>query len=218
MTAPELTPSQHLAFENLTEGDDNVFLTGVAGSGKSFLIGRFLKHLDEPAKLPVLVLADQQPVGRPFAQKAGVDTLPPLDDDALVGKLLLSTTFRSAHGKVWRTGMDGATTAAPTTLASFHVVPKYYDAGFVEVDQVSCMRCHSTVNKSVDNFNAGRDWYGKVRGSDGIFSFHPFDPTSISYNGYSQQVRMREGFLKARLLERFDPTRHPNRVYHTLVR
>lgn len=179
---------------------------------------KFISHLEGPQKLPVLVLADQQPAGRPFVQQAGVDTLPSLEDDALVAKLLLTTTFRSAHGKVWRRGSDGVTTAAPTTQASFHVVPKYYDAGFVEVDQVSCMRCHSTVSKSVDNFNSGRDWYGKVRGSDGIFSFHPFEPSSISYHGYSQQVQMRGEFVKGKLLERFDPARHPNRVYHTLVR
>lgn len=49
--SPQLTPSQERAFEVLTATDDNVFLTGVAGSGKSFLIGRFLRHLDEPAKL-----------------------------------------------------------------------------------------------------------------------------------------------------------------------
>jgi ATP-dependent DNA helicase PIF1 len=46
----ELTPSQVRALEIL-KGTDNVFLTGVAGSGKSFLIGRFLKHLDEPGSI-----------------------------------------------------------------------------------------------------------------------------------------------------------------------
>jgi hypothetical protein len=50
-TTPELTESQTQAFTTLTETTDNVFLTGVAGSGKSFLVRRFLTHLDQPAEL-----------------------------------------------------------------------------------------------------------------------------------------------------------------------
>ena len=46
-TLPELNPGQKRAFDILTGTDENVFLTGVAGSGKSFLIGRFLRGLDE---------------------------------------------------------------------------------------------------------------------------------------------------------------------------
>jgi ATP-dependent DNA helicase PIF1 len=51
--APTLTLAQHQALLTLTETDRSVFLTGVAGSGKSFLIRRFLAHLDseEPATL-----------------------------------------------------------------------------------------------------------------------------------------------------------------------
>jgi ATP-dependent DNA helicase PIF1 len=41
-----LNSGQTRALELLQTGE-NVFLTGVAGSGKSFLIGRFLNHLDE---------------------------------------------------------------------------------------------------------------------------------------------------------------------------
>jgi ATP-dependent DNA helicase PIF1 len=46
MKSHELTPSQERAFGILC-GIENVFLTGVAGSGKSFLIGQYLKHLDK---------------------------------------------------------------------------------------------------------------------------------------------------------------------------
>jgi ATP-dependent exoDNAse (exonuclease V) alpha subunit len=48
--SPELTPAQLQAFLTLTETENNVFLTGVAGSGKSFLVRRFLTHIDEPGK------------------------------------------------------------------------------------------------------------------------------------------------------------------------
>jgi hypothetical protein len=126
----------------------------------------------------------------------------------------MNTTFQSAEGVTWRIGTNGVTTAAPSTDASFHIVPAKYDAGFIDVDSASCIRCHSTVNQNVDRFQGGRDWYGRIRGSDGIFSFHPFDPSSISYNGYPNSVRMRDEMIEAGLLERFDPDRHPNSIYH----
>ena len=70
-------------------------------------------------------------------------------------------------------------------------MPVNYDAGFVSLDSHSCMRCHNTTNQSVRNFDARRDWYGRIRGSDGIFSFHPFALESISSNGFAAPVRMR---------------------------
>ncbi len=53
----ELTSHQVSALETL-KSPDNVFLTGVAGSGKSFLIGQYLRSLDkdskEKTKTPIL--------------------------------------------------------------------------------------------------------------------------------------------------------------------
>lgn len=40
-----LSPCQERAFQTLQGGSENVFLTGVAGSGKSYLIKQFLRHL-----------------------------------------------------------------------------------------------------------------------------------------------------------------------------
>ena len=54
---------------------------------------------------------------------------------------------------------------------------------------------------------AGRDWYGRIRGSDGIFSFHPFDPNSISGNGYPAPVRMRDELVSSGVIERYDALR-----------
>ncbi len=47
-----LTPSQAEAFKDLTEGRENIFLTGGPGTGKSFLIREFLNHY--PEKVPVV--------------------------------------------------------------------------------------------------------------------------------------------------------------------
>ncbi len=176
---------------------------------------QLVSHLETPRKLPVQTLADRMPAQRVFAETMGVDHLPPVDDDRLVMELLSGATFHSAAGEVWR-GTPGASTCAPTTSARFHIVPAGYDGGFISVDSKSCMRCHDSVNQSVDNFDYGRDWYGRIRGSDGIFSFHPFSHDSISPNGFPVKVRMRSEFEQAGILEKFDARRHPNNIYQTL--
>jgi len=94
------------------------------------------------------------------------------------------------------------------------VVPPNYDAAFIAVDSVSCLRCHETVNHSVNEFNAGRDWYGRIRGSDGIFSFHPFALESISANGFGSSVRMRGELEAAGVIARYDRDRHPRAIYN----
>ncbi len=180
---------------------------------KNAQLAKLVKHLDSPVKMQKRVLADNHP-GRVIYQTMGVDTLPPAGDDALVVKLLTQTTFQSALGSTWRKSTNGLHTCAPTTTARFHVVPANYDAGFIEADRVSCRRCHETTNRHVRDFQAGRDWYGRVRGSDGIFSFHPFDPSSISHNGYGGTPQMRSELVRGGLLERFNPNRHSSRVYN----
>lgn len=149
-----------------------------------------------------------------FSSQALVDELPPLEPQ-LVAKLLTETPFRSVLGSSWREAGD-LIAAAPTTQAAFHIVPANYDAHFVVVDRDSCMRCHDQVAQHVDFFDGPRDWYGRVRGSDGIFSFHPFEPASLSRNGSSQPVQMRRALISAGLLEPFDRSRHPHELYHEL--
>jgi hypothetical protein len=177
---------------------------------------RLVDHLEKSAPLKRHILADANHSLSVFRQSMGIDTLPPVGDDDLVIQLLNETPFRSALGQVWRTGSNGTATAAPTTLAAFHVVPRNYDAGFIEVDRVSCQRCHETVNRHVNDFEFGRDWYGRIRGSDGIFSFHPFSQGSVSRNGYGLPVRMNQRLVAARLLERFDRRKHSGSTYQLL--
>lgn len=179
-------------------------------------LGAVVEHLTKPLPAQVFTLTDQQPGQRVFAQRAAVDELPSLGDDKLVAELLKTTVFRSAHSTAWRLASQSVSTAAPTTKADFHIVPANYDAGFVEVDRQSCRRCHQTTNRSVDQFNAGRDWYGRIRGSDGIFSFHPFARESISGNGYTAPVSLRSEFERAGVLAKFDAQRHPHSVYNTI--
>ena len=180
------------------------------GWNKQPKLAQFAAHLDAPHKLQVKTLADRIPRQRVFVETMGVDNLPPIDDDRLVAELLSGATFRSAAGEVW-SGTAGATTSAPTTSARFHIVPAAYDAGFISVDSKSCQRCHDSVNRSVDDFDNVRDWYGRIRGSDGIFSFHPFSLDCISHDGSPMTVRMRKEFEQAGILAQYDPKSPPER-------
>ena len=179
-------------------------------------LARFVEHLDEPLDMKARTLADKQPAKRTFSQTMGVDSLPELKDQKLVSQLLSGTEFHSTLGEVWRQSPSGVKTYAPTTETGFSIVPAKYDAGFVQVDRTSCMRCHDSVAKSVREFNPGRDWYGHIRGSDGIFSFHPFAPESVSDNGIGRSVKMRGELEKTGVIAKYDPDKHSPRVYQSL--
>lgn len=137
-----------------------------------------------------------------FDATALVTYMPAIDHD-LVRKLL-ETPFKSVLGHEWKKSEDGTEAYAPTTEAAFHIVPKNYKGGFVEVSSNSCMRCHDSTLKHARDFQASRDWYGRVRGSDNIFSFHIFDPSCISHNGFSLQPRLRQALVDAGLLKHWD--------------
>lgn len=134
-----------------------------------------------------------------FKRTGAYDYLPPLET-ATVAKLLKTTPFKSVAGQPW-TEKSGVRGHSPTTKADFHIVPKDYRGPLLEVSNKACMTCHSTTGKHAMEFNFNRDWYGRVRGGDGIFSFHPFDPSCISHNGYPQQIVLNQklaGLLKKR--------------------
>ena len=128
-------------------------------------------------------------------------SLPAIDHE-LVRKLL-DTPFKSALGQEWKKNADGVEAFAPTTEADFHIVPKDYQGGFVEVSSKSCMRCHDSTLKHARDFQAFRDWYGRVRGSDNIFSFHIFEPGSISHNGMGGEPNLRQDLIDAGLLKQW---------------
>lgn len=108
-----------------------------------------------------------------FEGTAAWETLPPVWAETVVK--LLDRPFKDAAGKAWRSG-SGAVTHAPTTDADFHIVPKAYGAAPIEVGRQGCVRCHDTAGEEAKAFDAVRGWYGRVRGDDTVFSFHPFDP------------------------------------------
>lgn len=105
-------------------------------------------------------------------------------------KKSLKQDFVNVLGQEWHNDAH-----APTTDAKFHIVPKNYQAATIAVSSNSCMRCHETTLKHASELEPFRDWYGRVRGSDGIFSFHPFDPSCISHTGIYQGVEIRKSLI-----------------------
>lgn len=69
------------------------------------------------------------------------------------------------------------------TTDDWSIVPKNY-TGHV----TSCIKCHKQTLIHAREIQPNRDWYGFVRGDDTIFSFHIFDESCISHNGFNRQV------------------------------
>lgn len=146
-----------------------------------------------------------------FDVAAETVTLPKLGED-LAAELLDSTPFKSAVGAAWR----GDKAFAPTSSEPFSIVPANYHGTFLGTDTDSCKRCHEHTLKHVDHFDNQRNWYGRVRGSDQIFTWHPIDPGSVSYAGGAQQVQFRESFVRAGIIEAYDQSKHPADRYTVL--
>lgn len=108
----------------------------------------------------------------------------------------LKKEFVNVLGQEWHNDSH-----APTTNSDFHIIPKNYQAATIAVSSNSCMRCHESTLKHASDFEPFRDWYGRVRGSDGIFSFHPFDPSCISYNGIYQGEKIRQDFINNKIIK-----------------
>ena len=155
---------------------------------------------------------DNHPLRRAFTAEAAELVLPGLPSD-VSKQLLLTETFKPCMGIKFAISEGNVTLAsfAATTRHADQIVPPNYEAHFLGVDRDSCKKCHETTLMHADRF-AQRDWYGNVRGSDGILSYLPFDPTSI---GMGRQPRLRADLHSAGLVEAYDPARHPANVYST---
>jgi hypothetical protein len=133
-------------------------------------------------KVEIRRLRDGHPDRRAFDETAAIDVLSPQPEEVVLK--LLSRPFKQARGKPWIVAEaegEAVEGHAPSADSRFHIVPKDYDGGAVKVDQQTCMKCHADVKeREAGDFDARRDWYGRVRGDDGIFSFSVFDPKSIS--------------------------------------
>jgi hypothetical protein len=150
-----------------------------------------------------------------FAATARVDELPPIGDDALAERLLTEQTFAESLSNAWRTGGDTDAVFVPSASeGGLHVVPARYDGAFMGNSREDCMRCHADTAKMVKDDKTGRLW--KVRGFDGIFSFNPVAPSSISRSGGSRSVRMRSDLTRAGLLVQYVKSQHTREHYRPI--
>jgi hypothetical protein len=151
------------------------------------------------------------------------DVLPPIEDDSLVSTLLLETGFASAKGKAWK--QNGNLTAyAPTTDASFSIVPRNYNGGLVAVTDEACTACHQDAGRPFKDYYSNVLAYGELWGEDENFTWHPFE-TSAFVDGTGDVVsfsvdnrQMRQDFIAGGVIEEYDPSLHPSSHYQEIDR
>ena len=179
-----------------------------------------VKHLENSESLQSKTLAASAALKDTFNQTAGVDQLPEFNDAGLVKELLKTTVFVSSYGQVWKKSVD-LKSFAPTTSSTLSVVPHNYQAGFFEVKEDSCMRCHKESGRKVSEFYSGLYLYGEVWGKDGIFSFHPFDESEFSklrgqgsaVDGYYDNRKINPKLSAMGVFERYDASKHSTELY-----
>lgn len=140
---------------------------------------------------------------RSFDRHGWTIPLPRLKD-ALGLKLLDVAVFKSVRGKPFATeGHGKETTFAPFSAHADQIVPKNYLGGLIKVSFKSCMGCHQDTDQSAVMFNSSRDWWGRVRGSDAILSFHPFDPSCVSDTGLGKGIKLRRELVASNMLRQW---------------
>lgn len=150
----------------------------------------------------------------PFDESAGIDNLPELPADLVVDLFRQNRTFQSVLHVPWRTDDNGTVAHAPSNPHGFNIVPTDYDGTFIPVTFQSCNRCHQDSGQLVAKFarnstgGGPREWYGRIRGSDRVLSFHPFDLNDRSY-----PFELRRELVEAGVVAFHDPQKHPKDIY-----
>lgn len=181
--------------------------------------GRFSRQIHQlrgPPTIQLVSVVDRANRSRPAfpAAKAVATFVPELPAD-VVAKLL-SRPFRDSLGAEWARSTSGEICYAPTAATEEQIVPRHYMASILGTDSDSCQQCHRTVAQHARTFDSARGWYGHVRGDDDVFSFHPVEPDSISYNGATLRPRLRKALLDAGVIAVYDPAKHPPHVYRQI--
>lgn len=181
---------------------------------------RLVNHLEDSQTLESKSLGGKNALKNIFQQTAGVDQIPDFNDPALVKELLTTTPFVSSYGTPWKES-NGLKSFAPTTASTMSIVPHAYQAGFFEVSDDSCMRCHKDSGRKVSEFYNPLYLYGEVWGKDGIFSFHPFDESEFKRirtngsgtDGYYDNRKINPKLSAMGVFERYDAAKHGTGLY-----
>ncbi|MFM9961465.1 MAG: hypothetical protein ACKV2Q_09580 [Planctomycetaceae bacterium] len=162
----------------------------------------------DSAEMTIESLEDREHPRRAFQATATTYRLPPIPND-LAKQLLSTTPFRSSVGEAFVEGSKSRA-FAPTAEHQESIVPPKYLATFLGSERESCANCHQHTLRHVDRFQ-NSEWYGYIRGSDGIFSFHPVEPASIGPP--DKRVVLRRALTESGMVATFDPSLHPNSIY-----
>jgi hypothetical protein len=184
-------------------------------------IKKVIEHLRSTETLIPRKITPTRPYQVAFKSLDGfLDFLPDFGDPQLVADLLSSSPFLSAEGKVWKAKGKQETYAA-STKASFSVVPSNYDGGLIQVNEVSCNRCHQDAARPIGEFNDFTQLYGEIWGEDHIFTWHLFDENkgklNMGLDGVFVNNRVLNGALfSVGFLEALDAKKHPSQHYARL--
>lgn len=122
--------------------------------------------------------------------------------------LLSKATFKSVTGSDY---LLASRFFYPTANDQDNLVPRGYGGHLIGNTRESCVNCHDDTLKNVDSFEKPRDWYDYIRGSDGIFSFNPFDPSC--FGPPEQQPILSRKLEAAGMVAMYDEKLHPATVY-----
>ncbi len=141
-------------------------------------------------KRPTVHLADRnhdQPV---FNVATIVDELPAMTPELLAK--IYARPFQEVTDVEWHT--EARSAFAPS---GGFVANNFRGGHFASAD---CLTCHATVLKHANDFQFVRDWYGRVRGTDGIFSFPMCDDSCVAHNGINVRPVWNQKLINAGLL------------------
>lgn len=142
---------------------------------------------------------DREHARTSFDREGFESFIPELQDETV--RALLGTPFKRINGHQWAPEASAFPSWAPTTNSDFSIVPKNYFAAMVRTRQSNCMDCHKDTGLTADEIGPDdRYWHGRVRGSDNIFTLHPFSADSVQNGEGVHQIRFRKELLDADLI------------------
>jgi hypothetical protein len=128
-----------------------------------------------------------------------LDILPGTSDSALIKSLLKAPEYFSANGKSWKEN-GGLKTFAASTSADFHIVPKGYEGGMLEVSNAACARCHQHVSRPLKDLDSRIVLYGEFWGEDQVFTWHPFEIDASSFTTSDGNRSLNKRMISAGLI------------------
>lgn len=119
-----------------------------------------------------------------FKMDGLVERLPPLSESKV--KSLLSRPFKRV------------TDWSPASDQDFHILPKNYCFSLLQsIDSITCANCHRQTQISVRNLTPKEplvinnfEKVGNIRGSDTVFTWHPFSEESIRSSDQEPEPRL----------------------------